>query len=699
MATICFVTYEIHPTNRGGCGVLLHHAAEILLRQGHRIVFLLAAPRHEADQFNARDKLGFSNHENCVAYHVGTLCEDMAIGPSDSPCHAAYEVLRFAHAFDKVARLERPDFTEFFEYCGSGAAAFARRLFGREGSDLGGVLGARLHGSIEVIDQVAPSRFVDRNRYYLHALERAGLRLSEAVLTPSHEYFSCYYQDRYGIEPSRAVVSESPKPAFPRVASRPPARGPGTIALIGRMYAFKGVDQFVHAGVELLRRRPDAPVTFDIIGPDATESPFGATYGEFLRTFIPVGLRERFAWAGHQTHEQIVERLSRALFAVFPNRIESFCYAAHEVYDAGVPLIVNAIPAFREYFTHERNALVYDGSTDALVASMERMLDDPDLRERLCKPYPIATNPLGDFYEKPRALKPLRDEGGRVPGVLVIVLGRDDGATLEALSRQAHRPARVIRLWPSRPDHEETFWFLGQSWHVRDEAGGALAPSGVRTLDAVVILRAGDRPAPDWLHACVTALRNRADLGFAGTWGRREGRIVARALDWAPEAYPFEYGCAGTRAVIRTQPGRTLIDLLDPALGALGELGLAWDAVARVGHGALLHEALVEHGPEPTDPPNPSLLKYLVARYGGVFSARLRDYAALLHDQGAALSAQMRLLAARAGEAAPAVNGLHAEPTLEHKISLADELGGGLLARMAWKKLKRRVMDRARQRR
>ena len=33
MAKICFVTYEIHPTNRGGCGVLLHHAAELLLRE------------------------------------------------------------------------------------------------------------------------------------------------------------------------------------------------------------------------------------------------------------------------------------------------------------------------------------------------------------------------------------------------------------------------------------------------------------------------------------------------------------------------------------------------------------------------------------------------------------------------------------------------------------------------------------------
>ena len=56
MSTICFVTYEIHPTTRGGCGVLLHHATELLLQQGHQVVFLLDIPRHEFNQFEQRDR-------------------------------------------------------------------------------------------------------------------------------------------------------------------------------------------------------------------------------------------------------------------------------------------------------------------------------------------------------------------------------------------------------------------------------------------------------------------------------------------------------------------------------------------------------------------------------------------------------------------------------------------------------------------
>ena len=33
MPTTCFVSYELHPTTMGGAGVLIHHAAEALLRR------------------------------------------------------------------------------------------------------------------------------------------------------------------------------------------------------------------------------------------------------------------------------------------------------------------------------------------------------------------------------------------------------------------------------------------------------------------------------------------------------------------------------------------------------------------------------------------------------------------------------------------------------------------------------------------
>lgn len=396
MSTICFITYEIHPTNRGGCGVLLHHAADILLARGHHVVFLLAMPRHEFEQFLTRDRLALSNPHLCRAYHLDELCADFTLAPDQCPTRPVWEAARFAHAWARLSTLETIDFAEFFEYCGVSYYALTRRLFAPEpAAPRRPVLGSRLHNSLEIIDRVGSTRNLDLARYHLYALEHAALRLSEAILTPTRTYFDEYYRDAYSLPPAKAVVSQSPKLPFPRVQRRPdPAREPFTIAYVGRMFQFKGVDQLVRAAVELFARRPALNCTVDIIGPDAGESPLGHSYIDYLKTLIPTHLLPRFNFTGHLSHDQFSPRLDSALFAVFPNQFESFCYAAHEVYDAGVPLIVNDIAGWRDFFTHERNALLYDGRTDSLVAAMERMIDQPPLRESLCRPYPIADDPL-----------------------------------------------------------------------------------------------------------------------------------------------------------------------------------------------------------------------------------------------------------------------------------------------------------------
>src|SRR5439155_798365 len=247
MSVICFVSYEIHPTTRGGCGVLIHHAAERLLAAGHDVVLLLDMP------------------------------------------------------------------------------------------------------------EPAFRRFVTHHR---------ALELAEAILTPSRTYFARYYRPLYGLDADRVVVSPPPRQQFPSVARRPDPAGPFTILFLGRLSVLKGIEQLVHAAVRLVKRRPDLPFTVELIGHDTDVLPSGQIYGAYLRSLIPGELRDRFVFTGQLPHGEVAARLAHALFAVFPNRVESFCYALHEVYDAGVPVIVNDLPSFADFFRHEDNALVYDGTTE-----------------------------------------------------------------------------------------------------------------------------------------------------------------------------------------------------------------------------------------------------------------------------------------------------------------------------------------------
>ncbi len=703
MSVICFVTYEIHPTTRGGCGVLLHHAARSLLERGHEIVFVIDAPPDAIAQFRDIDRLALPRPEACHVVAVADEAVDAGLDRIDNLSLFHRQSLRFDRAVQRAIDRHSPDVIEFFEYCGPGYAHLVRRLFSRERSNDTPVLATRLHGPIELIDRMSAVRNFDMQRHQLHAIERAALHLAETILTPTRQFFAAACAPVYGLPPEAAIESIPPKGAgfdTPRArdTNERGAAEPARIVFLGRMFQFKGVDQLVHAGVELLRRRPSLDVTFELIGPDGHESPLGESYTAYLKTLIPPEHADRFVFTGHLSHAQIAEHLANATLAVFPNRFESFCYALHEVYDAGVPLIVNDLPAFRDFFEHERNCLLYRGRTDELLAAIERMLDDPALRSRLRRPYAVAETPLGDFYDRPMRRRPLAAGSMRKPRSLVLVAAPDGletaRPTLEALRAMSRPPERTLVLGPADPSAAR-FWYRGRSWLLTDTDGSPVEPSSVRTFNAIAVLWAGDVPAREWLESCAAALANRERLAFAGTWLGRGDRVDCLPIDLAPELYPFRDGARPSRVLVRTEPDRLLIDLFDNSLGPLGEVGLVWSAIAARGPGAVLPEPLIQAAATPDVAVEPDLLRSLVFRYGGPFESRFPLAAALLaapQHTPAPPPAPPASSPVSSPVSGPAPG---TEPTLEHKVAMADQLGGSLLGRMAARKIVRRILGKA----
>ncbi|MCK4341967.1 MAG: glycosyltransferase family 4 protein [Phycisphaerae bacterium] len=731
MSTICLVSYEIHPTTKGGCGVLLHHAAEVLLQRGETVIFLLDLPRDEFERFRDRDRLRMPNADRCRVYLVDDFIQDFPFAVEDIPDLAQLNSLRVAHALEKLLQRETVDFVEFFDYCGVGFYALSRRLYQSPSStDSRGpapnapVLGVRLHNTLELIDRHGASSAIDRARYQLWGFERGAIGLAEAVLTPTRTYHEHYYKELYHLPSEQVVVSQSPKSPFPRVTRRPAPEGDFRIVFFGRMFHFKGVDQFVHAAVILLTQRPELRCLIDLIGYDSLESPFGGSYSEYLEHVIPPALRERFVFAGHMTHEQIGQHLNEALFAVFPNRLESFCYALHEVYDAGVPVIVNNLPAFVDFFTHEKNALVYDGTTKGLVDAMHRLLDEHDLRESLCRPYAVAEEPLGSFYESPHALAPVISPAAsaRVVEPLVIVLCEHAPTfprshvptfprshiptfprshvptfprspargTLDSLAEQTQQGFQTACLLAADPDSDEFMWWLGRPWRICTPTGDPLPVTELLTTDAIVLLRSGDRPDPTWLECSITALQRRPKMAFAGTWSRRGGRVIASLLDVVPELYPFDYGPMLTRTLIRTERGTPVIDLFDPNLGNLAEIGYLWHAVARWGPGRLNPQALLEIGDQPNQPLDINLLQYLLTSGGGVFADRLALLSGIIKGQSLATGGGKQ--AAEANSELERLQWQIAEmSTSNYKLRAAHDLGGRALLKIILKKIKRRL--------
>lgn len=685
MKRICFVSYEIHPTTPGGAGVLIHHAIDHLTGQGHEALLLLDLDAASFARFADHDRLTFAHPGRVRAFRVDNLCGDFS-APSGA---SVFQVksLRFAHALARLTAEHKIDLVEFFEYCGPGYYAFVQRLF-EPSPGAGPVLASRVHGSVEVLERFGNGLVRDLDHFMQHSIERRGLALAETMLVPTKAYYDAYYKPLYGLGPERAIVSTPPKQALPRVTQRPKPGEPFSIAFLGRMFHLKGVDQLVHAAAALMKDRPGLDFTVDLIGYDSNDGPLGS-YVEYLRTLIPARLKPRFVFHGQQPHARIAEILGRSLFAVFPNRVESFCYALHEAYDAGVPVIANALPAFTDFFEHEKNCLLYDGSTQGLSRAMERMIDDEGLRTRVTRPYAVADAPLGDAYESPRALKPLATEpepSHRDPSLVLVMFGTAHAdiaasAAVRSMRAQASREFRVLCLMPGASEQGETLWWCGAPYTVRDWEGRPVDASEVMTTSSLALFRAGDVIHPSWLLLCRRALARRADLGFAGTWTEHLGVTEPGTLDLTPELTPFVDGQRLQRVLLRTTPGRPVGELMDASLGRLGHLGLIWEAIQRVGPGVLLPRALVRVSVV-AGAASDADLQSLILRYGAGFGDRLAIAASLLARRGRPAAA-----------VTPVREPTHSAPiaTLEHKIAMADELGGTLLARMAIRKFAKRI--------
>src|SRR5262249_10875536 len=102
----------------------------------------------------------------------------------------------FALALEALQRQEEIDLIEFPEYAGVAFATLRRRL---QPSNLGAVpVAIRIHGAMELIDQVEGVQNADRDRLQMYRMERVALQLADYVLTPSKSIGE-FYRAAYGL--------------------------------------------------------------------------------------------------------------------------------------------------------------------------------------------------------------------------------------------------------------------------------------------------------------------------------------------------------------------------------------------------------------------------------------------------------------------------------------------------------------------
>ncbi|MDO5631049.1 MAG: glycosyltransferase family 4 protein [Paracoccus sp. (in: a-proteobacteria)] len=218
-----------------------------------------------------------------------------------------------------------------------------------------------LHGPTELYEphrwrldeKIARSAF---SAYISHFARSQGMLFSDRSHWNRMRIVHC------GIQPERY--------AGPRVS--PPGK---TMVFIGRMSGVKGAPLMIEALAALLPQHPDARLV--MVG-DGPERPALESQARTL------GVDAAVAFTGTQTQDQVAAHLAKADLLALPSFAEGVPVVLMEAMAAGLPVVTTRIAGIGELVEDGASGyLVPPGDLDSLVARLDALLSDPELRDRM----------------------------------------------------------------------------------------------------------------------------------------------------------------------------------------------------------------------------------------------------------------------------------------------------------------------------
>ncbi len=168
-----------------------------------------------------------------------------------------------------------------------------------------------------------------------------------------------------------------PAPFLPETENPDPER-PIVLGFVGFVRSWHGLDAVIRAMAEHGRGGGRRPVAFTVIGE-------GPARVELEQLAAELGISDRVTFSGLVDHVRIPDLVAEFDIALQPKVTE---YASPlKIFDymaAGRAIVAPDQPNIREILEDGKTALLFDPSAqDGLWAAIARLIDDPDLRQRL----------------------------------------------------------------------------------------------------------------------------------------------------------------------------------------------------------------------------------------------------------------------------------------------------------------------------
>jgi glycosyltransferase involved in cell wall biosynthesis len=376
MRHFCLFSYEIFPFTRGGAGTYITSVSIRLLEMGNTVTLVLDVDENTFQRIVENTKNQAIKSGKLEFKLLSNIISIDSAPRQNFPSDAHWKSYLFSLAVESIHAHTPIDVLEFVDYCGPSYYTLLKRA--ATPHKYPQLIVIRMHNTIELIDRCASSNFL-QSRIFDYWLERTAISLADRILSPGLRYWNEVAARLYSVPTERIVISPPCRALLPRIADG--NRGKNII-FVGRISTIKGMDLFLQAMAEICTDE-NLISQFDqirVVGPSESIS----TQDEEAILNYKIGIpQEKIQFLGNLSESDLIHELSNAQLAVFPNRCESFCYAAHEAHMVGVPLILSMIPAFRDHFVDYESAVFFNGHLNDLVSKIHELIIDSELQRRL----------------------------------------------------------------------------------------------------------------------------------------------------------------------------------------------------------------------------------------------------------------------------------------------------------------------------
>lgn len=239
-----------------------------------------------------------------------------------------------------------------------------------------------------------------RARVLWRAKEALALRRATRLFTVS-EASSAALVARFGVRRDRlTIIPEAPDPAFgPRdhdevtraLAPQAIVSGQAFFLFVGGISPHKNLGTLLEAYAVLRAARKDVPRLI-VVG-ELTDDPYLSATADIRERISSLRLDECVALPGFVADETLACLYAGATAVVLPSLAEGFGLPAVEAAACGAAVVASDLPAHRESLG---DGALFFPATDAgaLAAALERILDEPGLRQALAQRGREAVAPL-----------------------------------------------------------------------------------------------------------------------------------------------------------------------------------------------------------------------------------------------------------------------------------------------------------------